>query len=195
MLSLVPEEIFELIKPENVSLFLTSKSFYKNVDVFYRSYTVNIMINPLIKLTNSFIVDNIVKVKLSAHNLGYYNSVYKLVHAYEIPDGKFVNLTHLSFNDSFNSCVDALNNLYNIESLVFGRDFNQLVDNFPKKLKSLTFGMSFCQPVDNLPETLTSLTFGSSFNMSVDNLPQNLKWLTFGFCFNQQVDVLPKNLK
>jgi hypothetical protein len=101
--------------------------------MFYRLYTVNIKINPFVKSTKSFVVENIIKIQLKTVELRQYKSVYKLENAYEIPDVKFVNLTQISFEKNFNCSVDALNNLFNIESIMFGTDFNQRVDNLPSR--------------------------------------------------------------
>jgi hypothetical protein len=81
----------------------------------------------------------------------FYKNIYNLINATDIPAGVFQNIKHISFNNSFNKNVDALNFLPNIESIVFGYKFNQRVDN--------------------LPETLTSLTFNNNFNRSVNKLP------------------------
>jgi hypothetical protein len=194
-MAVVPREIFELINPKNVALFKTCKMFFEYIDVFYRLYTVDIRTNPFIKLTNNFTVENIVKVPPNPRNLMHHNCVYKLANADEIPDGKFVNLTHISFNRDFNRCIDKLNNLSNIESILLGGRFHLRVDVLPKTLISLTFGNKFNQPLNNLPATLTSLTFGNSFNQTVDKLPETLKSLTFGYHFNRPVDNLPETLK
>jgi hypothetical protein len=178
-MSFVPKEIFTLIDPENVSLFLTCKSFYQFVDIFYRKSKFDCSTKPISLISDSAINQNI----------------YILVNAPDVPDGVFQNIRHIDFGDSFNKNVDVLNNLPNVESIIFGKSFNQQVENLPKTLTAITFGKSFNQSVNCLPQKLTSLTFGQEFDQPVNCLPQTLISLTFGFNFDQPVDNLPKRLK
>ena len=61
-----------------------------------------------------------------------------------------------------------------LQSLTFGREFNQSMENvtLPSGLQSLTFGYAFNQSMENvvLPSDLQSLTFGVMFNQSMDNV-------------------------
>jgi hypothetical protein len=50
----VPREIFRLINPQTISVFLTCSSFYNFVDIFYRKYNVDVETKPFIILTNGF---------------------------------------------------------------------------------------------------------------------------------------------
>eukprot|EP00434_Breviolum_minutum_P014412 symbB.v1.2.012708.t2/scaffold882.1/size155402/3 len=84
-----------------------------------------------------------------------------------------------------------------LQSLTFGRQFNQSVDNvtWPAGLQSVSFGRQFNQSVDNVtwPAGLQSLTFDGAFNQSLDNVTwpaglQSLQSLTFGQYFNQSLD-------
>ena len=77
-----------------------------------------------------------------------------------------------------------------LQSLTFGKAFNQNIDNLtlPNGLLSLTFGEAFNQSMDNvtLPIGLQSLTFDKAFDQSMENvtLPNGLQTLTFGEAFN-----------
>jgi hypothetical protein len=178
----VPREIFQLIEPKSISLFLTCSSFLTFVDVFYRKYNVDVETNTS-KFLNNFLKNTIIKIKpknQSSHLVNYDN-VYNLINSPVIPCERFKNLSQISFSDSFNKSVDNLPE--RLISLTFGNSFNKSVDNLPKTLTSLTFGYHFNQSVDNLPETLISLNFGNSFNQSVDNLP-------IGFWFTKNIDII-----
>lgn len=48
---------------------------------------------------------------------------------------------------------------WSLESIWFGKYYNETLDYLPKTLRCLTLGSRFSQSVDNLPSTLTSLTF------------------------------------
>jgi hypothetical protein len=161
MLSL-PKDIFFLIDPENISIFLTCKNLYQFVNVFYRKFRIDCFKNRSVLKLDSSSTRKFPK---------YCENIFILLNAPIVPDSKFRNIRHISFRHSFNRSVDALNYLPNVESIVFGELFDQPVNTLSKRLKSLTFGESFNHSVDNLPETLTSLTFGECFNQPVDNLP------------------------
>ncbi len=68
-------------------------------------------------------------------------------------------------------------------------DFNQPVDNLPKKLTHLTFGYYFNKEVNNLPKSLTHLTFGKKFNQQADNLPNSLIHLIFYYNYKYGIKI------
>ncbi len=80
-------------------------------------------------------------------------------------------------------------------SLEFGHEFNQLVDNLPLKLKHLVLGDRFNQSVNNLPQQLESIIFGGGFNQPVDMLPESLQMIYLSGKFNHPVNNLPTKLK
>jgi len=104
-----------------------------------------------------------------------------------------------NFFDNFNEPLndDIMKYLQVSKSIVFGRKFNQLVDNLSSGIKSIEFGEKFNQPIDNLPDTIEEILFGDRFNQSIDFLPKNLKKLLFSQCsiFNQPMNNLPQSLK
>ena len=71
--------------------------------------------------------------------------------------------------------------------MVFGRDFNQSLDNtrLPNGLHTLIFGDGFNQNLDNtsLPPDLQELNFGNAFkqdqSLAKTNLPSGFKHLSF----------------
>jgi hypothetical protein len=89
------------------------------------------------------------------------------------------------------------------ETIKFFHNFNSpLIDEIIQKIKEtncqkIIFGKKFNQGIDNLPRNLTSLTFGKNFNQTIDNLPSGLSYLTFtrSSNFNQKIKKLPKMLK
>ena len=82
-----------------------------------------------------------------------------------------------------------------LQSLTFGKDFDQSLDNvtsWPAGLQSLTLGENFNRRLDNVkwPAGLQSLILGAGFNHSLDNVtwPPGLQILTFGGYFDQSLD-------
>ncbi len=71
---------------------------------------------------------------------------------------------------------------------------NFIPKKYPKKLNHLIFGKKFNQSVDNLPNTITTLAFGEDFNKLVNNLPNNITFLSLCYRFNQPVDNLPNSI-
>ncbi len=103
-----------------------------------------------------------------------------------------LNIIEIKFGNNFDQPVN--NYPKKVFCLTFGVNFNQKVDNLPNKLKFLKFGFEFNQTVDKLPKNLNRLELGYSFNRPVDNLPNNLIYLKFGYYFNQKVDNLPPKI-
>ncbi len=66
----------------------------------------------------------------------------------------------------------------NIESIYFGSQFNQPVNNLPPNLKKLKIGRDFCQSLKNLPSSIEHIELYNNYNNTIDNLPTNIKYLT-----------------
>src|SRR5690606_19243273 len=82
-----------------------------------------------------------------------------------------------------------------VVQLVFGRFFNQSIDNLPSSIKYLIFGEAFNYPIDRLPSSITHLTFGANFNQSIRGLPSSITHLGLGWFFNQPIyDCLPNSI-
>lgn len=113
--------------------------------------------------------------------------------------------------------ISGIDNLPNsLEVLVFGKYFNQPIDNLPcgasapnaklgaiarnlpMNLKSLVLGEFFNQSLDNLPEGLIKLiidSYQNKFNKSFDMLPKSLKYLQIIGTFNNDIRFLPESLE
>ena len=160
--------------------------------VFNNKKTIDItqLSNPLVKLINMIIYD------IEYVNIDEFNNIFLIfkynfnqsVNKHFYPEG----ITHLVFGRDFNQVVNDLPDT--ITHLTFGWDFNQSVDNLPKSITHLTFGSHFNQLVNNLPSSITHLTFSNNFNQLVNNLPNNIIYLYFGNSFNKSVDNLPKHI-
>eukprot|EP00434_Breviolum_minutum_P004217 symbB.v1.2.003716.t1/scaffold209.1/size267950/14 len=104
------------------------------------------------------------------------------------------SLQSLTFGREFNQSLDGVNLPDRLQNLVFGYFFNQSLEsvNLPSSLQNLSFGSHFDQSLEgvNLPDSLQSLSFGNRFNQSLEgvNLPDNLQSLSFGDSFNQSLD-------
>ena len=90
----------------------------------------------------------------------------------------------------------------NITHILFGKNFDQSIENLPIKLTHLRFGewddiCKFNNDIDNLPIGLEELCFSeqSWFNKKINKLPAKLKKLKLGNNFNQSLDNLPKYLE
>lgn len=103
-----------------------------------------------------------------------------------------VNYKRISMGFYFNEPIDNIVFPDNIETLYFGDEFNQRIDNLPKNLIHLTVGKRFNQPLDNLPSKLETLFLREDFNQPLDFLPQSLRELHIGANFNHPLDNLPK---
>jgi hypothetical protein len=101
-MSFVPKEIFSLIDPNNVSLFLTCQNFYQFVDMVYRKIKFDCSTNPIV-LTSDAAINQIVIPE-------YFKNIYTLINVTVVPY-KFQNIKHIFFDDFFNKNVDGLNYL------------------------------------------------------------------------------------
>eukprot|EP00435_Cladocopium_sp_Y103_P025918 s1141_g6.t1 len=103
------------------------------------------------------------------------------------------NLRSLTFGEDFNQSLTSVAfPERHLESLCFGKCFDQSMDVYIPRLKHLTFGWSFNHRLDgvnavNLPN-LQTLTLGSNFNQSLEGVDfPNLRSLTFGENFSQSL--------
>ena len=127
--------------------------------------------------------------------------MYEGRYAFDDPDMDILNtITDLFW---YGPGLDNLILPSGLQSLTFGYDFNQRLDNttLQPSLHSLTFvGYGFDQSLDNttLPSGLLSLTFGYRFNQNLDNatLASGIQSLTFCYDFNQSLNntTLPSGL-
>lgn len=105
-------------------------------------------------------------------------------------------LTEIIFGRNFNQPVDNLLPV-TILHLKFGTYFKQLINYLPKYLESLEFVSQslFNHSIDLLPINLKILILGNDFNKEVNNLPSKLQKLIFGNDFNKSIELLPIGLK
>ena len=118
-------------------------------------------------------------------------------------------LQKLIVGKQFNSDFDKVVLPACLESLTFGKDFNQRIGKTQLKfcsLKELVFGDRFDHPLTcvELPKTLETLVFGFDYSGDINEYDvdlrytPNLKNLTFGYSFNSDVfynAVLPDTLE
>jgi len=118
----------------------------------------------------------------------------------------YLNNNAIYFDNEFNSPLsgDIIELIKKVDTIYFGMDFNQPVDNLPSKtfvdshdscIRKINFGHSFNQPVDNLPNGVVELLFSSAFNQPLDNLPSSVNKIEICGMFNHHLDHLPSNLK
>lgn len=81
----------------------------------------------------------------------------------------------------------------NIICLIFGRDFNQQINNLPPNLEIIQLGNKFNHPVSNLPFKLKIIKFGREFNQSIDCLPESIEYIQLSHYFNHPIENLPSN--
>jgi hypothetical protein len=87
----IPREIFQLIEPQTISLFLTCRSFYNFVDIFYRKYNVDVVANPFFMWINGFFKNTVIKIQPKNERLTLvdHSNVYNLTNSSVIPFSKF----------------------------------------------------------------------------------------------------------
>ena len=119
-----------------------------------------------------------------------------------IKDKNFTELilTYNHFYDS-NIILDAIKK-YEINSIIYDYNYNELVDYLPNCIKKLSLAGRFNKPVDNLPIGLEELYLGNFFNHTIDLLPSTLKILSIRDYppelisnFSYKLDYLPENLE
>ena len=106
------------------------------------------------------------------------------------PDG----LKKIIFGKKFNQIVDNLPNSLTEIEFVSNSDFDQLVDNLPSSIQNLTVGYYFSQPLDNLPNSLKIITLTGPYIFSLDNLPNSIETIIF-YSLKNKINKLPISLK
>jgi len=103
------------------------------------------------------------------------------------------NYDKIEFYDKFNKSIDKLPP--NIKLIVFECKsvFDQTINNYPINLETIIFGNNFNNPLDNLPEGLKTLKLGINYTHSLDNLPQ-IKFLNIGDCEKIKITMLPSSI-
>jgi len=182
---------------ESILNFSSSNSYFQNEvcnDTFWKLYfqkKFNLNITWQVKIP-WILVYKIINTKYNPNNGEFVNkNLNKILKKYDLND--YIDYITKVIN------VKSVNQLRKYKSLTcvkFDNDFDQKVDQLPKKLTHLTFGYHFNQKVDHLPEKLTRLTFGHHFDQTVDHLPSTLIDLTLSYTYkNPNKLSLPKNTK
>jgi hypothetical protein len=97
-----------------------------------------------------------------------------------------LNLTHLTFNNEFNSALEKGSLPTTLTHLVLGNKFNQEIhkDELPASLLSLNFGSGFSQKIKHgvLPNLLKHISFGNDMEefKECDQLPTSLEHISVG---------------
>ena len=108
-----------------------------------------------------------------------------------------VNVTSVTFHDSFNESIENLRFLNkNITHLNFGRKFNQRVDNYiPNSVVHLQFGNYFCKSVCEIPNSVKHLKFENyPVYFNIERLPSFITHLSIKHC-NAKIYKLPSSLE
>lgn len=106
---------------------------------------------------------------------------------------KYTDHDKIEFYDDFNDEIDISEN-DNLHTMIFGEEFNQQINKYPKNLRILEFGNMYNQSLNNLPESLSVLIFKFMFNQQVNNLPKSINTVLFGMLFNNYINNLPKSI-
>lgn len=193
--------IFDKLLSDNdkLNLFTVSKYLFKNRTKFkfYEFYSCNK------KDSNKWYYDCLINIKIKE--------------VFKFPK----NLTHLSFDYSFNEPIDDLIKYSpdTLTHLIFGHDFNQKIDNLiPNSIVYLEFGWNFNRSLKTLinlpllstlilschfnqsvrnciPNSVRKIKFGSRFNISIKNcIPNFVESLKFGYRFDKSIDDLPDSI-
>lgn len=98
----------------------------------------------------------------------------------------------LIFDNDFNGVLDDIVFHCDIRGVVFGKIFNQSLDNLPDNIRRIRFVYDsiFNRVINKFPNSLKHLYFGEMYNESIDALPTGLKTLCFGRMFNKPIDRL-----
>lgn len=104
-------------------------------------------------------------------------------------------IKYIKFHDNYNHNIDNLAES-KITHIIFGNDFNCLVQNFPWTIEYLYFGNKFNQKLEYLPNSLIKLIFNpfSIFNQELDLLPNSIEYLFLPVNYSQKLNNLPNSL-
>jgi hypothetical protein len=82
--------------------------------------------------------------------------------------------------------------------VIFGKRFNQMVDNLSENTAYVRFGNGFNQYIDNLPESIKEMGFYSHHNFK-NNIPSNVEIINVYFHndnrLNKSVENVPPTIK
>jgi hypothetical protein len=193
---MVPAEIFELIGNVNYNLYITCKSFYQHISIYYMEKVANYN-----KLTGC-IFGNFEKVRKEI----IYNPehIYHLKNVYNNNLLEFNNLTFLEFLQGFNEPLDHLIELP-IKKIIFGskiinkpkiinrRPRRQILYTYPlpilSNLKYLEINYNYTDLIPLFP-CLTELILDDNYNLPLPCF-KTLCFLKLGEEYNQPLPNYP----
>lgn len=103
---------------------------------------------------------------------------------------------YMEVYDSFNGIFSDkhIEDMKKCDGIIFGRSFNQPINNIPPNIKSIQFGERFKQKVNNLPDSVKEISFSNNYNQKLDLLPESVEIIDLGYGYHQKLDNLPKGL-
>lgn len=146
------------------------------------------------------IINQFVDKKIKKIIFNNYKNDDIFVHSFMI---KHLNEYFLDYDHNFrwrgNRFNKSISDLYilDVEHLILGAKFNQLVSNLPNTLRTLVLSFEFDKPLDNLPNNLEFLCLGHcvKYSYDFDYLPESLIHLIVPPNFTHNLDNLPQSLK
>ena len=90
-----------------------------------------------------------------------------------------LNIIGIVFSDNFNSYIDKKHLPNTLQYIIFGSEFNQIIDNLPQSLKFIKFGWFFSRPLNNVSHSLRYIVVGYCFKNFLPNYVPTYKiWHT-----------------
>lgn len=100
----------------------------------------------------------------------------------------------IEFSDEYDSPIDSLRLTESVEMIIFGKKFNQPLDNFDlKNVKYIIFGSMFNRNIDRVNfRRCIFVNFGFRFNRIIRNESfKNLRTLNFQGIYNRRIQYMP----
>ena len=102
------------------------------------------------------------------------------------------------FNDDFNNPIETCINILSLKkTIVFGKSFNQNLENIPSNVERIYLGKYFQKSLTNIPSHVKSICFAndSIFYNYLDYLHDDVEELILGDNYDTVITKLPSNLK
>lgn len=115
----------------------------------------------------------------------------------------YINPIHIFIDGNASITKEHKKILEKYEVIIFGKEFNQKIENIPPSIKAIIFAgndmnnnSEFNQPITNLGENIEYLYLHSSFDQELDNLPRQLKYLIIkSYELSTPINYLPETLE
>ena len=92
-----------------------------------------------------------------------------------------LNIIGIVFSDNFNSYIDKKHLPNTLQYIIFGSEFNQIIDNLPQSLELITFGENFDQSLKNLPKTVKKIKLHATTHIRRFELHPNICVKIYGY--------------